>query len=140
MVDAYSADPMGDGKPLSDYTRSNLIRGLADHPTTLIFLATRDSKPCGIAVCFRGFSTFAAKPLINLHDFYVDSAVRGQGVGRALLDALEHEARVTGCGKLTLEVQERNSHARSIYATFGFAQASYADYAGGVLFLSKRLE
>ena len=84
MLDGYSADPMGDGKPLSDYARSHLIEGLARHPTTLIFLAMRDEHPCGIAACFRGFSTFAARPLINIHDFYVAAEVRGQGLGQAL--------------------------------------------------------
>ncbi|WP_146448182.1 GNAT family N-acetyltransferase [Bythopirellula polymerisocia] len=139
MLDAYSADPMGNGKPLSDYARSNLVSGLAGHPTTLIFLATRGSRPCGIAVCFRGFSTFAARPLINVHDFYVDAEVRGQGVGRALLDAVEREARKTGCCKLTLEVQENNSKARAIYDKFGFAQTVHVADAGGALFLSKPL-
>ena len=66
MMDAYSADPMGDAKPLSDFARLNLISGLRTHPTTLVFLAFRGDQPCGIATCFRGFSTFAAKPLINI--------------------------------------------------------------------------
>lgn len=139
MLNAYATDPMGDGKPLSEYARSHLIEGLARHPTTLIFLATRHTKPCGIAICFRGFSTFAAKPLINVHDFYVTAEVRGQGVGRALLGAVENEARATDCCKLTLEVQENNSRARSIYDRFGFAQAVYAADAGGALFMSKPL-
>ncbi|QEG37805.1 GNAT family N-acetyltransferase [Bythopirellula goksoeyrii] len=139
MLNCYASDAMGDGKPLSEYASSHLIEGLVRHPTTVIFLATRDTMPCGIAICFRGFSTFAAKPLINIHDFYVAAEVRGQGVGRALLDAVENEARATGCCKLTLEVQENNSRARSIYDRFGFAQAVYAADAGGALFMSKPL-
>jgi hypothetical protein len=39
MVDAYSRDPMGNGKPLDADVRARLIRGLQEHPTTLIFLA-----------------------------------------------------------------------------------------------------
>ena len=45
--------------------------------------------PVGAAVCFIGFSTFAAKPLINIHDFVVLPAARGKGVGRRLLEAVE---------------------------------------------------
>lgn len=78
MMDAYSSDPMGDAKPLSDFTRLNLISGLRAHPTTLVFLAFRGFHPCGSATCFRGFSTFAAKPLINISDFFVDPVYRGQ--------------------------------------------------------------
>jgi len=39
MVDAYSRDAMGDGKPLDQDVRTRLIPGLMRHPTTLIFLA-----------------------------------------------------------------------------------------------------
>ena len=139
MMDAYSADPMGDAKPLSDYARSHLLSGLREHPTTLVFLAFNDNKPCGIATCFRGFSTFAAKPLINISDFYVDPTLRGQGIGRMLLHAVQNEAVRIGCCKLTLEVQENNSRARSIYGKFGFTQAVYAadTNAGGSLYMTK---
>ena len=36
------------------------------------------------------------------------------------------EAVTTGCCKLTLEVQQNNARARSVYGKFGFAQAVYA--------------
>ena len=141
MMDAYSADPMGDAKPLSDYARNNLIRGLQEHPTTLVFLAFDDSDPHGIATCFRGFSTFAAMPLINISDFFVDPSLRGRGIGRMLLEAIQDEAMSTGCCKLTLEVQQNNSRARLIYAEFGFAQAVYAADSsdGGSLYMTKTL-
>jgi len=141
MMDAYSADPMGDAKPLSDFARMNLISGLRTHPTTLIFLAFRGDQPCGIAACFRGFSTFAAKSLINISDFFVDPVLRGQGIGRLLLEAILEEAKRTDCCKLTLEVQQNNSVARSIYGKFGFKQAVYAADAegGGSLFMVKSI-
>ena len=141
MMDAYSADPMGDAKPLSDFARLNLISGLRTHPTTLVFLAFRGDQPCGIATCFRGFSTFAAKPLINISDFFVDPVLRGQGIGRLLLEAILEEAKRTDCCKLTLEVQQNNSVARSIYGKFGFKQAVYAADAegGGSLFMVKSI-
>jgi GNAT superfamily N-acetyltransferase len=139
MLDAYSADPMGDGHPLSDDVRANLIAGLRAHPTTLLFLAFNAGEPAGIATCFRGFSTFAARPLINVHDFYVLPALRGRGIGRMLMAAVERKARETGCCKLTLEVQEGNSCARRLYEKCGFSQAQYAEAAGRSLFFWKRL-
>ncbi len=124
--------PHGDGKPLSDFAKRELIPGLQAHPTTMVFLALLDETTCGIATCFRGFSTFAARPLINISDFYVTPEARGLGIGKLLLDSVEREARNTGCCKLTLEVQQNNQHARRIYGAFGFQQAVYAaDSAGG---------
>ncbi|MCA9137522.1 MAG: GNAT family N-acetyltransferase [Planctomycetales bacterium] len=139
MMDAYASDPMGDGKPLSDFARRHLIAGLIHHPTTLIFLAMQENEPCGIAVCFRGYSTFAAKPLIHVSDFYVDPALRGQGIGMSLLRRIEQDAVQTGCCKIVLEVQEHNSRARSVYSAFGFSQAVYVKEAGGSLSMSKSL-
>ena len=139
MLDAYSADPMGDGHPLSAEARANVIEGLRAHPTTLVFLAFQAGAAVGVATCFRGFSTFAAKPLINLHDFYVVPPLRGRGVSRALMAAVERKARETGCCKLTLEVLENNVRARRLYEACGFSQAQYAAAAGGALFLWKPL-
>lgn len=139
IIEAYSADPMGDGRPLSADARTNVIEGLRTHPTTLVFLAFHAGGPAGIATCFRGFSTFAARPLINVHDFYVVPALRGRGVGRTLMAAVERKARVMGCCKLTLEVQQNNLRARRLYDACGFSQAQYVEAAGKSLFLWKRL-
>lgn len=139
LVDAYAADPMGNGEPLTDEVRSSLISGLQNHPTTIIFLAYQDGRAVGIAVCFRGFSTFAARPLINIHDFAVLPAFRGQGIGRRLIEEIGRRAKEMGCCKLTLEVQENNRRARQVYEQAGFAQAQYQEAAGRSLFFSKSL-
>lgn len=102
MIDVYARDPMGETKPLDPDVRARLIPGLQNHPTTVVFLAFHGDQAVGAAVCFIGFSTFAAKPLINIHDFVVLSALRGKGVGRSLLEAIEGKARELGCCKLTL--------------------------------------
>jgi GNAT superfamily N-acetyltransferase len=139
LTDAYAMDPMGNGQPLPPEVRAALIPGLQRHPTTLVFLAYQGSKAVGIATCFSGFSTFAARPLINIHDLAVLPEHRAKGIGRQLLDAVERKARALGCCKLTLEVLENNSRARRLYAAAGFAQAVYEERAGGALFFSKPL-
>lgn len=139
LTDAYAADEMGGGRPLPPHVRAALIPGLRAQPATIVFLAYRDGEPVGIATCFRGFSTFAALPLINVHDLAVVPSHRGQGVGRRLLEAVEQKARALGCCKVTLEVQEGNRRARGLYERVGFAQAIYAEGAGGALFFAKPL-
>ena len=139
LTDAYSRDPMGDGHPLAPEVREALIPGLRQHPTTLIFLAYDGAEAVGIATCFLGFSTFAARPLINIHDLGVLPSQRGRGIGRLLLEAVAAKGRSLGCCKLTLETQENNHRARRIYAAAGFVQNSYTAEAGGALFLAKKL-
>ncbi len=139
LTDAYAADPMGNGAPLPAEVRDALVPGLREHPTTVIFLAWQSGTPVGIATCFRGFSTFSARPLINISDFYVITAYRGQGIGKALLEAVECKARESGCCRLTLEMQENNRRARAVYEGAGFSQAVYVEEAGGSLYMWKPL-
>ena len=139
MVDAYSRDSMGDAKPLDPDVRARLIPGLQKHPTTLVFLAFAGDQAVGAAVCFIGFSTFAAKPLINIHDFVVLSALRGKGVGRRLLEAIEGKARELGCCKVTLEVMDNNHRALRMYQAAGFVRYALQKDAGTAIFMSKPL-
>lgn len=139
LLDAYARDTMGNGAPLSADVRRLLTPGLREHPTTIVFLAYGDGDFIGLAVCFRGFSTFAAKPLINIHDLVVLSAHRGRGVGRRHIEAVADKGRSLDCCKLTLEVLENNHRARQLYDSAGFAQAMYQPEAGGALFMSKAL-
>jgi GNAT superfamily N-acetyltransferase len=139
LLNAYSMDPMADAAPLSDTAQRELIPGLRAHPTTLVFLAFCAAEPVGLAICFRGFSTFAARPLINIHDFFVAPAHRGTGISRLLFAAIEQRARELGCCRLTLEVLENNHRARRVYAAAGFAPPVYAPGTGSSLFLAKRL-
>ena len=137
LGDAYAADPIGGGEPLAAEVRERLVAGLRAHPTTLVLLAYAGERPVGIAVCFFGFSTFQARPLLNVHDLAVLVDWRGNGVGRALLEAAEARARERGCGKLTLEVQDTNHRARRLYEGFGFADFILAGSA--TRFLTKPL-
>jgi GNAT superfamily N-acetyltransferase len=127
------------GQPISTEIRAGLVSGLQKHPTTIVFLAYRGVEAVGIAVCFRGFSTFAARPLLNIHDLFVLPEYRGQGVGQELLEAIERKAREIDCCKLTLEVQENNHRARQVYEAAGFVEVEYLDAEGSLISLSKTL-
>jgi ribosomal protein S18 acetylase RimI-like enzyme len=139
LVNAYARDPMGEGRDLPATVRERLISGLRQHPTSLVFLAFENAMPVGIAVCFLGFSTFAARPLINIHDLAVIPDHRGQGIGRLLLERVEAKGRELECCKLTLEVREDNHPAQRLYHSFGFADIPSARSTVQNWFLQKRL-
>ena len=112
---------------------------LAQHPSAFSIFAYIDGAPAGLVNCFEGFSTFACKPLINIHDFVVMPEWRGHGIGRHMMAWLEKFAKERGCCKLTLEVLENNHAAKALYRRCGFADYKLADAAGNALFWQKYL-
>ena len=120
LLDHYARDIMGGGQSLSEEVRANIVPRIRETPGSRVFLAWENSSAVGLAICFSGLSTFQARPLLNIHDVAVHQSARGRGIGRALLTAIETEARVMGCCKLTLEVREDNHGARHLYESFGF--------------------
>ena len=137
LIDDYARDPMGGGKPLPDATREVLGERLASFPQHYVFLAWDGDSAIGVATCFLGFSTFAAKPLINIHDLAVKSSHRGLGIGAKLIQAVESTALELGCCKLTLEVLVENERARGLYRKVGFQEAAFNNKT--TLFLAKPL-
>ncbi len=138
IVNAYALDPFGGEAPLPPDVQARLVDGLRAHPTTLVLLAFADGGAVGVAVCFFGFSTFRARPLLNVHDLAVLASHRGRGIGRALLAAAEVRARARGCCKITLEVLETNQRARALYASCGIFDVGGAG-ATSTRFLAKPL-
>jgi GNAT superfamily N-acetyltransferase len=120
MLDAYMRDPMEGGERPSERIKRDLVPGLRAHPACYVFLAYRDGQPVGFTICFLGFSTFNARPLINIHDIFVDPSVRGHGIGAMLLERIEVKARELNCCRITLEVREDNRVARGLYRKVGF--------------------
>jgi ribosomal protein S18 acetylase RimI-like enzyme len=140
LLNAYAKDLLGFRKPLEAAVLQRLVAGLEGFPTAIVLLAGVDGAYVGMAICFLGFSTFNARPLINIHDFMVLKEYRLRGIGKALLTEVERIARARGCCKITLEVQMKNEAARGIYQSFGFKTSFLDPEAGEQLSLTKTLK
>jgi ribosomal protein S18 acetylase RimI-like enzyme len=140
LMDEYAHDPMGGGQGLSDYVKANLSTELANRKTAHVILALVDTQPAGLVVCFEGFSTFACRPLLNIHDVIVALPYRGMGLSKLLLQKAEAIAIALGCCKLTLEVLEGNHLAQSAYKARGFSGYELNPQLGKALFWEKKLE
>lgn len=139
LLNAYAQDPMGGGEPLPEATQRDLIPALAKLPGAFSVLGQLDGEYVALANCLSSFSTFACKPLINIHDLAVNPEARGHGLSQGLLDCVETEAQRRGCCKVTLEVLEGNTAARAAYKKFGFKPYTMGDETGGALFMHKYL-
>ncbi|MDO5693605.1 MAG: GNAT family N-acetyltransferase [Pseudomonadota bacterium] len=139
LLDAYAQDPMGGGTPLADDVKARLCDDLAALPSAASFMAWMGDEPIGLINTFEGYSTFKARPLLNVHDIAVLPAWRGQGIGQALLAACEAHARERGCCKITLEVLSGNARALRSYEHFGFAPYVLDPAEGHALLMQKWL-
>ena len=139
LLDAYASDPMGGGKPLDDDIKNRLVTELAGISHAFSVIANVDGQPAGLVNCFEGFSTFACKPLINIHDVVVVNKYRGRGISQKMLDKVEEIALAKGCCKITLEVLSNNEVAKSAYEKFGFSGYELDPETGHALFWQKHL-
>ena len=140
LLDHYARDPMGGGRPLSREAREHLVARLRTRRDFVGVMAWAGNQGLGLANGFEGFSTFAARPLLNLHDIVVRDSHRGRGIGRRLLRAMEAAARQRGCCKLTLEVLSNNHRALASYRHFGFRDYQLDREAGVADFLEKPID
>ena len=139
LIDAYACDPAGGGQPLSEFARANLVCALAARPQAFSVLAFDGDLPVGLINCFEGFSTFACRPLVNMHDVVVLASHRGRRLGELMLTLVESVARERGACKLTLEVLDGNHSALKLYARNGFSAYQLDPVVGDARFLEKKL-
>lgn len=138
LINEYAHDPLEVRQSLPNDVLARMTDGLREHPT-LVFLAQREGAIIGVAVCLSGYTTFAARPALNIHDLAVTAAQRGRGAGTALLAAVERHARQIGCARITLEVRAANHAARRLYQRNGFDGAQHTADDGATLFCVKQL-
>ena len=104
-----------------------------------IVLAFDGENPVGLVNCMEGFSTFACRPLVNVHDVAVVASHRGLRVAEQMLAMAESIAIARGACKLTLEVLQGNVGADRLYRRMGFANYELDPAMGQAQFMQKWL-
>lgn len=139
LLDAYAQDPAGGGEALSDFCKTHLVSELAARPQAFSVLAFVGERAVGLINCIEGFSTFACRPLVNIHDVAVLPGFRGRRIGGQMLELVATIARERNACKLTLEVLPGNTPAVSLYKRTGFAGYQLDPALGHATFMQKWL-
>ena len=63
-------------------------------------------------------STWSENGQCLLEDLFVDETLRGQGIGRALINAVINEAKIRGCSRVYWNTDETNQTARKLYDSY----------------------
>ena len=105
------------------------LRQLMAGGETLVVLAGEG--PDGLAVLRFRAAIWSSGLECYLAELYVRPTVRGQGMGRALMEAALHEARLRGADTMDIGVDEPDLVARRLYESLGFTNR--AGGAGGPL-------
>ena len=90
--------------------------------TARAIIAEWQGEPVGFALYFYNFSTFLGRKGIYLEDLYVRPAMRGKGIGKALLKSLARIALEKNCGRLEWAVLDWNEPAIQFYKSLGARQ------------------
>ncbi|MFL6289809.1 MAG: GNAT family N-acetyltransferase [Thermoanaerobaculia bacterium] len=108
--------------PQTEHAYGSFLGSQLDGPSIIILVAERDGEVVGYAYAgVEGNDYMSLRgPAGVLYDIVVDSAHRGQGVGRALLDATLEALEEKGAPRVVLSTAERNESAQRLFARAGF--------------------
>jgi ribosomal protein S18 acetylase RimI-like enzyme len=110
------------------------IRQLLDGGDTLVLLA--GDGPDGVAVLRFRAAIWSTGLECYLAELYVVPGRRGQGFGRALMEAALREARGRGADTMDIGVDEPDTAARRLYESLGFTNRSGG--TGPLMFVYER--
>ena len=90
-----------------------------DNPRLFCDIAEWNGEVAGFAVWFVNFSTFSGRPGIYLEDLFVRPALRGKGIGKALLSHLAKECVANDWSRLQWSVLDWNAPSIAFYKSLG---------------------
>ena len=102
-------------------TYATVFAGLLTEPMITLLVATDgEGAVVGYLLGQRHLTLHAGGPVLWVEEVMVDAARRGTGVGRALMEAAEDQARTTGAAYVALATRR----AGDFYARLGYRESA----------------
>ncbi len=126
------AEPTPGVAALTGYARQLLEAG------EMTVLLAGDS-PDGISLIRFRTAIWTGGPEAHLQELYVVPALRGRGIGRALLEATMDAAREAGASGVDLNTGTTDTVARALYESCGFSNREGSPDGPSMLFYEREL-
>lgn len=107
-------------------------RFLAPSEDGLLLGARREGELRGYACLYWHFSSLAAAESVLMNDLFVSAEARGEGVGRALIEASAAIARQRGAVCLEWATAPGNARAQALYDSTGAERSEWIEYELGL--------
>ena len=88
-------------------------------PGAEVLIAEYEGRPVGYALFFQSFSTFLGRPGLYLEDVYVQPALRGRGIGKAIMTRLAALAVERSYARFEWSVLDWNEPSIQFYRSIG---------------------
>jgi ribosomal protein S18 acetylase RimI-like enzyme len=108
--------------PQTEQGYASFLGRQLNEANVVVLVAERDGQVIGYSYAgVEGYDYMSLRgPAGVLYDIVVDSAERGRGVGRSLLEAMLQALEAQGAPRVLLSTAEQNESAQRLFARAGF--------------------
>ena len=108
--------------------RAFFARFLAPSEEGMLLGAWADEELAGYACLYWHHTSLVPADTVLMNDLYVDADHRGEGVGRALIEASAAIARERGARRLEWATAPDNERAQRLYDSTGATRSEWVEY------------
>ena len=112
----------------TERNREFFRRFIAPSDDGMLIGAWRGERLVGYACLYWHFSSTKAVETVLMNDLYVDAEARGEGVGRALIEAAAEVGRERGSPILEWSTAPDNATAQRLYDSTGAERSTWIEY------------
>jgi GNAT superfamily N-acetyltransferase len=123
----YEVEEIDEGR-----NREFFARFVAPSENGMLLGAWREDELLGYACLYWHFTSLVPAETVLMNDLFVTPEARGQGIGRALIEASADVARERGAHHLEWATAPSNKTAQRLYDSTGAERSTWIEYELGL--------